>query len=241
MRCSECSSWSPGEVMSQDPAGAAVARVGGAGAVQVGGSGCRLCRAYPEEGPELGALLGPGAGGEGAAEGGLEWGGTWRLLRCSVCCHLHFWFWKAAARWKKVKVLVAQSCLTLCHSMDCIVHQASLSMGFSRQEYQPRAQALVSCTAGRFLPSEPWLPAKFLFPEKFPMQFCRSVNTHLLPKVRRSPSASGRWGSFSGAVRWDVGRRLALSVPLSLPSAFVVCRPCCSPLGREAIRAAHSH
>ena len=49
--------------MSQDPAGAAVARVGGAGAVQVGGSGCRLCRAYPEEGPELGALLGPGAGG----------------------------------------------------------------------------------------------------------------------------------------------------------------------------------
>lgn len=38
MRCSESSSWSPGEVMSQDPAGAAVARVGGAGAVQVEGA-----------------------------------------------------------------------------------------------------------------------------------------------------------------------------------------------------------
>ena len=179
MRCSESSSWSPGEVMSQDPAGAAVARVGGAGAVQVEGAAVAstlwrsvetsMGQAYPEEGPELGALLGPGAGGEGVAEGGLEWGGTWRLLRCSVCCHLHFWFWKAAARWKKVKVLVVQSCLTLCHSMDCIVHQASLSMGFSRQEYQPSVQILVSCTAGRFLPSEPWLPAKYLFPEKFPM------------------------------------------------------------------------
>ena len=32
----------------------------------------------------------------------------------------------------KVKVLVAQLCLTLCDPMDC---QAPLSMGFSRQEY----------------------------------------------------------------------------------------------------------
>ena len=30
---------------------------------------------------------------------------------------------------------VAQSCPTLCHSVDCSLHQASLSMGFSRQEY----------------------------------------------------------------------------------------------------------
>ena len=30
---------------------------------------------------------------------------------------------------------VAQSCLTLCDPMDCIVLQAPLSMGFSRQEY----------------------------------------------------------------------------------------------------------
>ena len=28
-----------------------------------------------------------------------------------------------------------QSCLTLCHPMDYITHQALLSMGFSRQEY----------------------------------------------------------------------------------------------------------
>ena len=35
----------------------------------------------------------------------------------------------------EVCVLVAQSCLTLCDPMDYIVHQASLSMGFSRQEY----------------------------------------------------------------------------------------------------------
>ena len=31
--------------------------------------------------------------------------------------------------------LVTQSCSTLCNPMDCVVHQAPLSMGFSRQEY----------------------------------------------------------------------------------------------------------
>ena len=35
----------------------------------------------------------------------------------------------------KVKVLVTRSCPTLCDPSDCIVHQASLSMEFSRQEY----------------------------------------------------------------------------------------------------------
>ena len=35
-----------------------------------------------------------------------------------------------------VKVLVAQSCLTLCNPMNCIAHQAPLSMGFCRQEYR---------------------------------------------------------------------------------------------------------
>ena len=33
------------------------------------------------------------------------------------------------------KVLVVQLCPTLCDPVDCIAHQASLSMGFSRQEY----------------------------------------------------------------------------------------------------------
>ena len=28
-----------------------------------------------------------------------------------------------------------QSCLTVCDPMDCVAHQAPLSMGFSRQEY----------------------------------------------------------------------------------------------------------
>ena len=30
---------------------------------------------------------------------------------------------------------VIQSCLTLCDTMDCIAHQASLSMGFPRQNF----------------------------------------------------------------------------------------------------------
>ena len=37
-------------------------------------------------------------------------------------------------KWKKVKVLIAQLCLTLCKSMDCTC-QALLPMEFSRQEY----------------------------------------------------------------------------------------------------------
>ena len=36
--------------------------------------------------------------------------------------------------WRAV-MLVAQSCPTLCDPMDCIAHQASLPMGFSRQGY----------------------------------------------------------------------------------------------------------
>ena len=31
--------------------------------------------------------------------------------------------------------LVTQSCPTLCNPMDCVAHQAPLSMGFFRQEY----------------------------------------------------------------------------------------------------------
>ena len=62
----------------------------------------------------------------------------------------------------KVKVLVAQSCLTLCNHMDCSpsgpsVHeilQAGIlewvAMPFSRESSQPRDQTWVSCMAGRF-------------------------------------------------------------------------------------------
>ena len=35
----------------------------------------------------------------------------------------------------KMKVLVAQSCLTLCNPMDCIARQAPLSVGFPRHEH----------------------------------------------------------------------------------------------------------
>ena len=34
-----------------------------------------------------------------------------------------------------VCVLVAKPCLTLCDPMDCVAHQAPLSIGFPRQEY----------------------------------------------------------------------------------------------------------
>ena len=34
-----------------------------------------------------------------------------------------------------MKMSVTQSCQTLCDPIDCVAHQASLSMEFSRQEY----------------------------------------------------------------------------------------------------------
>ena len=42
--------------------------------------------------------------------------------------------WKFDASWKKVKVLVAQSCPTL-YSPWTVACQTPLSMGFSRQDY----------------------------------------------------------------------------------------------------------
>ena len=61
----------------------------------------------------------------------------------------------AAANLLKVKSEVAQSCLTLCDSMDCrtMAYQAPPSMGFSisfsRGSSWPRDWTPVSCIAGR--------------------------------------------------------------------------------------------
>ena len=60
----------------------------------------------------------------------------------------------------KVKMKVAQSCLTLCDPMDCIVHgilQARIlewvAFPFSRGSSQPRDRTQVSLTAGGFFTS----------------------------------------------------------------------------------------
>ena len=67
-------------------------------------------------------------------------------------------------RWssEKVEVKVAQSCLTLCDPMECIVHgilQARIlewvAGPFSRGSSQPRDRTQVSCLAGRFFSTEP--------------------------------------------------------------------------------------
>ena len=68
--------------------------------------------------------------------------------------------------WQKIKVLVAQLCLTLYHPMT-VAHQAPLSMEFSRQKYwsglscpppgdfpNPGIEPLFSTLAGRFFTSE---------------------------------------------------------------------------------------
>ena len=71
-------------------------------------------------------------------------------------------------KWYCGSCLVTQSCLTLCDPMDCIAHQASLSMEFSRQEYwsglpfpspghvpDPGIEPLSPVLAGRFFITEP--------------------------------------------------------------------------------------
>ena len=72
--------------------------------------------------------------------------------------------------YNRMKVLISQSCLTLCNPMDC-AHQAPLSLELSRQEYcsglpfpspgepsQPRDRTHVACIAGGFF--TPALPEK---------------------------------------------------------------------------------
>ena len=61
---------------------------------------------------------------------------------------------------RKVKVTVAQSCLTLCDPMNYIVHgilQARIlewiAFSFPRRSSQPRDQTQVSCIAGGFFTS----------------------------------------------------------------------------------------
>ena len=55
------------------------------------------------------------------------------------------------------KVKFAQSCLTLCNSMNCTVHEILrartlewVAFPFSRGSSQPRVQTQVSCIAGKF-------------------------------------------------------------------------------------------
>ena len=65
-------------------------------------------------------------------------------------------------------MLVTQLCLTLCDPMDCVAHQAPLSMGFSRQDYwsrlpfpppgalpDPGIESMSAALAGRFFTTEP--------------------------------------------------------------------------------------
>ena len=68
---------------------------------------------------------------------------------------------------QKMKVKVAQSCLTLCDPMDYTVHgilQARMlkwvAFPFSRGSSQPRDQTQVSCIADDSLPAEPQVKPK---------------------------------------------------------------------------------
>ena len=88
----------------------------------------------------------------------LQW--TCRTSHCpylSRCFHTTYGPCWAFSTWRKVKVKVAQSCLTLCDPMDYTVHgtlQARIlewvAFPFSRGSTQPRGWTQVSDIAGRF-------------------------------------------------------------------------------------------
>ena len=75
-------------------------------------------------------------------------------------CQWNLSFIEATSVSEKVKVKVTQSCLTLCHPMDCVVHgilQARilewLAFPFSRGSSQPRDRTQVSSIVGGFFTS----------------------------------------------------------------------------------------
>ena len=76
---------------------------------------------------------------------------------------------------KRVKVLVTQSCLTLCDPMDCSL-PAPLSMEFSRQEYWSRLPfpSPGDLADAGIEPETPALQADSL-PSEPPVQFSLSV------------------------------------------------------------------
>ena len=92
--------------------------------------------------------------------------GIWRGTGCKEAR----WGKRRLLSLMKVKVLVAQSCLTLCNPMDCSPPSCSIhgifqtrilewvAISFSRVSSQPRDQTRVSLIVGRLLPSE--LPGK---------------------------------------------------------------------------------
>ena len=93
----------------------------------------------------------------------VQWG-----FGISVISPFHsvgFPWWLRWLKWN-MKVLVAQSCLTLCDPMDCSPPSSSvceilqarilewIAIPFSRGSSQPRNWRQVSCTVANFLPTE---------------------------------------------------------------------------------------
>ena len=87
-----------------------------------------------------------------------------------------------------MKVKVAQSCLSLCDSMDYTVHgilQARILewvvIPFSRESSQPRDQTHVSCTEGGFFTS--WTTREVQLSRKCKSKPQWGINSHLLERL----------------------------------------------------------
>ena len=138
-------------------------------------------------------------------------------------------------------VLVTQSCLTLCNSMDYSLPGSSvhgilqarilgwIALLFTRGSSQPRDQTLISCIAGRFLYR--------LRQQGSPKPCVVAIQSHKRPEVSRFqerffflPSVQAKTDKFPLPCFYAIGR-------LSIPSSFQTCIPLQGPDSGRALHA----
>ena len=78
-----------------------------------------------------------------------------------------------------VCVLVTQSCLILCDPVNCVAHQAALSMDFSRKEYWSG----LPCPSPGDLPQPGIKPTSLIFPVWAGRLFTTSATWEALPNM----------------------------------------------------------
>ena len=148
---------------------------------------------------------------------------------------------------------LAQSCLTLCDSMDFIPPQAPLSMGFSRQDYwgglpcpppgdlpnpgiRPRDQSHVSGIAGRLfttellgkhLPYEPALPPLDMYPAAAAAAKSLQSCPTLCDLIDRSPPGSAVPGILQARTLECAAKTIIQKdtpIPMFIAALFIITR-----------------
>ena len=114
---------------------------------------------------------------------------------------------------KKVTVLVAQSCLTLCVSMDYIARQVPLSIGFSRQEY--------------------WSELPFPSPGVFLTQLSNSGLLHCRQTLDHLSHQRSHTYAYTHAYTHTIQTYILLYISVQFSSVAQSCSTLCNPMNRS--------